>query len=115
MPAIFWLTALVATSLVAYEAPGLILAIVILLAWMHILSRQTEGQAILRLVGWVFLFLLFNPIWQPGMPTAREIARQTQCSHNVKSICLALLNYESVNGHFPPPYIADADGKPIGG
>jgi hypothetical protein len=32
---------------------------------------------------------------------------------NLKQIMLGLLNYESANGAFPPPFIADADGKPM--
>jgi prepilin-type processing-associated H-X9-DG protein len=33
--------------------------------------------------------------------------------NNQKQIALALLNYESVYGHFPPAYITDADGNPM--
>src|SRR4029077_12783364 len=33
--------------------------------------------------------------------------------NNLKQIGLALFNYESANGAFPPAYIADASGKPM--
>jgi hypothetical protein len=32
---------------------------------------------------------------------------------NLRSISLAMMNYQSANMHFPPAYIADEDGKPM--
>jgi hypothetical protein len=31
----------------------------------------------------------------------------------MKQLALALMNYESEHHHFPPPYVADKDGKPM--
>ena len=44
---------------------------------------------------------------------AREAARSSQCAGHLKQIGLALLNYESTYGCFPPAYVADAQGKPL--
>jgi Protein of unknown function (DUF1559) len=44
---------------------------------------------------------------------AREAARSSQCVGHLKQIGLALLNYESTYGCFPPAYVADAKGKPL--
>ncbi len=49
----------------------------------------------------------------PAVQAAREAARRAQCSNNLKQISLALLNYESVHGCFPPAYFADKDGRPM--
>ncbi len=49
----------------------------------------------------------------PAVQSAREAARRSQCSCNLCQIKLALLNYHSTYGCFPPAYIADATGKPI--
>jgi hypothetical protein len=44
---------------------------------------------------------------------AREAARSGQCVGSLKQLGLALLNYESRYGCFPPAYVADASGKPL--
>lgn len=43
---------------------------------------------------------------------ATPAARRAQCVNNMKQILLALHNYESVHGCFPPAYVVGPDGKP---
>ncbi len=43
----------------------------------------------------------------------RESARWARCGGNLKQLAIALLNYESAYGCFPPAYVADANGRPL--
>lgn len=49
----------------------------------------------------------------PAVQAAREAARRSQCSNNLKQIALAMHNYHDVYGCFPPAYVADETGKPL--
>jgi len=49
----------------------------------------------------------------PAVQSARTAARRAQSTNNLKQIMLAMFNFESANGNFPPAAIADAEGKPL--
>jgi prepilin-type processing-associated H-X9-DG protein len=69
-----------------------------------------KGIAICGIVlGSVTSFLsLFGPTYC-DWPHARRV----QCGNNLKQIALAMQNYESANGCFPPAATYDIDGKPL--
>jgi prepilin-type processing-associated H-X9-DG protein len=64
------------------------------------------------LVFFIVLFFLIG-LLTPEIQRARDGSLKTYCENNLRQIALALLDYESDHGHFPPPYVADADGKPM--
>jgi prepilin-type processing-associated H-X9-DG protein len=49
----------------------------------------------------------------PAVQSAREAARRAQCVNNLKQIGLAMHNYASANGCFPPAATYDKAGKPL--
>jgi hypothetical protein len=60
-----------------------------------------------------FILLFFACIVLPTGYDRGASSERIQCLNNIKNINLALLNYADQNGHFPPPYIADENGKPM--
>jgi prepilin-type processing-associated H-X9-DG protein len=49
----------------------------------------------------------------PSINAAREAARRTNCSRNLKELGIAMLHYREFHGTFPPAFIADKNGKPM--
>ncbi|HXT60369.1 MAG TPA: DUF1559 domain-containing protein [Pirellulales bacterium] len=64
-------------------------------------------------VGLLFCGGILVALLLPAVQAAREAARRSQCTNNLKQIALGLQNYADVHGEFPPQYLADESGKPM--
>ncbi len=108
---LFSLTAAVAVALVpiaAWRFYGVPMALWLLIVGVSIINRRFQVAA------WTFAFGLFVTLMViPAVSSARPAARRSACMNNIPQISLALINYESANGHFPPPYTTDDDGNPL--
>lgn len=67
----------------------------------------TIGKVVLGLAAVVILIGMLLPMVRHAGPAAYR----TSCMNNMRQITLAMLNYESANGHLPPAYTVDSEGN----
>ncbi len=76
---------------------------------MSLHPRKYGGFTLVELLVVIAIIGILVALLLPAVQQAREAARRSMCSNQMRQIALAALNYESANQKFPPGYVGFAN------
>ena len=64
-------------------------------------ARDRSGFTLVELLVVVSIIAILASLLMPAIQAAREAARRTQCTSNIRQVAFALQSYENTRGYFP--------------
>lgn len=77
---------------------------------MALHARARRAFTLIELLVVIAIIAVLVALLLPAVQQARESARRSACKNNLKQIGLAIQNYESTYGCYPPGYISNRGG-----
>lgn len=73
----------------------------------HSKQQKQSGFTLVELLVVIAIIGVLVALLLPAVQAAREAARRSQCSNNLRQLGLGILNYESSRRHLPPSALVD--------
>ena len=106
---LFYLTALIAVGIVVAGVYSLLISSAVLVFWW-IWHRNKKKRTVLFVL---LVIAILIGMLLPSVQAVRVSPRWLSCLNNMRQCMLAILNYESANGRFPPAWQVDDNGVPM--
>ncbi len=110
---LLYLFALVASSMAVLGPWGLLAGLILFAIWAYVYWHPRSRREWVGIALVLFMLGLLGMCLFPSITDVRTPSRRTMSINNLKNISLGLLHYHDKHGHFPPPYVADKQGKPL--
>ena len=119
---LFYTTAVIAGAIAMFGVMGIFWAAAVLgFWWWRIREINNQGTrpnskggfSIVELLVVIAIIGILFGMLMPAVSRPGYVSSRVMLMNSMRQVGLALHNYESANGHFPPAYIADEDGNPM--